>query len=281
MSESFPLLPYVSCTPEKSAAWNSFHAAIAAGRVARGACEVCGSTKRVHGHHPDYARPLDVMWLCPRHHIAWHRENGPGANGGDAEESTRQWGFDWTNQRFGLLLVLAEAPRPDAQRNRRWLCRCDCGRECVKSASYLSRTTKNATVASCAECYAATSGSRRRAKRRAVVAHFTDTGTLYSYHRTVRLEDEIREAFAREFGEIQPEAVPLKTRGLGSLFGGYDFDDGAILADIGTELGVCRERVRQIEEKALGKLRAGFNKKPLHQSATVRTLPKRQNRRAA
>lgn len=44
------------------------------GLIERQACEVCGDP-RSEGHHPDYGRPLLVMWLCRRHHKAWHREN--------------------------------------------------------------------------------------------------------------------------------------------------------------------------------------------------------------
>lgn len=44
--------------------------------VARGAmvpqpCEECGGEVSV-GHHDDYARPLEVRWLCDRHHRRWH-----------------------------------------------------------------------------------------------------------------------------------------------------------------------------------------------------------------
>jgi hypothetical protein len=45
--------------------------AIAAGRVLRKPCEVCGSAGS-QGHHTDYSKPLDVMWLCPVHHAAEH-----------------------------------------------------------------------------------------------------------------------------------------------------------------------------------------------------------------
>jgi len=42
-------------------------------------CEICGEIK-VHGHHDDYAKPLNVRWLCVAHHQQWHAENGEGAN---------------------------------------------------------------------------------------------------------------------------------------------------------------------------------------------------------
>lgn len=29
-------------------------------------------TKKVEGHHPDYDRPLEVVWLCRKHHAAAH-----------------------------------------------------------------------------------------------------------------------------------------------------------------------------------------------------------------
>jgi ribosomal protein S27AE len=53
--------------------------AIRDGRLKKELCEVCGS-KTVHAHHDDYAKPLDVRWLCPKHHKEWHAKHGEGAN---------------------------------------------------------------------------------------------------------------------------------------------------------------------------------------------------------
>lgn len=46
--------------------------AIAKGRLKKQACTVCGEISGVHAHHPDYSKPLDVVWLCPRHHSKLH-----------------------------------------------------------------------------------------------------------------------------------------------------------------------------------------------------------------
>lgn len=35
-------------------------------------CSICGKSGRIHGHHPDYRRPLEVTWLCPIDHKAVH-----------------------------------------------------------------------------------------------------------------------------------------------------------------------------------------------------------------
>ena len=46
--------------------------ALRAGKLARQSCQVCGSPD-AHAHHPDYGKPLDVWWLCVKHHKLIHR----------------------------------------------------------------------------------------------------------------------------------------------------------------------------------------------------------------
>jgi hypothetical protein len=47
--------------------------ALSSGKLTREACEVCG-TNGGHAHHDDYSEPLNVRWLCRRHHDELHRE---------------------------------------------------------------------------------------------------------------------------------------------------------------------------------------------------------------
>lgn len=50
--------------------------AIAAGKLTRQPCEVCGVAEPIHAHHDDYRKPLKVRWLCPMHHRQHHVQNG-------------------------------------------------------------------------------------------------------------------------------------------------------------------------------------------------------------
>ena len=72
---------WIERNPIKSRASNAVSNAVRDGRLFKpSACESCGATGRIHGHHCDYSKPLDVMWLCPACHKQWHHKNGEGAN---------------------------------------------------------------------------------------------------------------------------------------------------------------------------------------------------------
>lgn len=50
------------------------HNAVTRGKIVKPAqCEDCGVETKLDGHHPDYSKPLDVMWLCRRCHMRHHR----------------------------------------------------------------------------------------------------------------------------------------------------------------------------------------------------------------
>ena len=42
------------------------------GVLRRQPCQVCGESDGVQKHHPDYDRPLLVVWLCREHHQQHH-----------------------------------------------------------------------------------------------------------------------------------------------------------------------------------------------------------------
>lgn len=42
--------------------------AVRAGKLERQPCQTCGTKRRLEMHHADYSKPLEVVWLCFRHH---------------------------------------------------------------------------------------------------------------------------------------------------------------------------------------------------------------------
>ena len=57
--------------PEKAMARAAVSNAVRDGRLTRKPCEVCGESKS-QAHHHDYSKPLNVQWLCFRHHRECH-----------------------------------------------------------------------------------------------------------------------------------------------------------------------------------------------------------------
>jgi hypothetical protein len=57
----------------RQVAHNKVRRAIIKGLLVRQSCQRCGNAK-TEGHHEDYDKPLDVMWLCTPCHKQRHKE---------------------------------------------------------------------------------------------------------------------------------------------------------------------------------------------------------------
>ena len=65
-----------SLTPEYRAR-QAVARACKSGKLSRpGLCSECGGACKPHGHHEDYSKPLEVVWLCQGCHIERHRRDG-------------------------------------------------------------------------------------------------------------------------------------------------------------------------------------------------------------
>lgn len=65
------LASYRAQHPDAYRAHNAVSNALRDGKLAKEPCLFCGE-ERVHGHHRDYGRPLDVIWLCAKCHHRLH-----------------------------------------------------------------------------------------------------------------------------------------------------------------------------------------------------------------
>lgn len=60
--------------PEKMMARRQVFLALSRGSITKEICECCSDSK-VHAHHEDYSKPLEVRWLCGKHHRELHRKS--------------------------------------------------------------------------------------------------------------------------------------------------------------------------------------------------------------
>jgi len=60
--------------PHKKKASGSVNSAVRTGRLNKpNRCERCGGSGKIEGHHPNYSKPLEVMWLCESCHKQEHK----------------------------------------------------------------------------------------------------------------------------------------------------------------------------------------------------------------
>ena len=56
--------------PEKKKAHNIVNSALRSGKIHRHPCFICGN--KAQAHHEDYSKPLEVIWVCLKHHAEIH-----------------------------------------------------------------------------------------------------------------------------------------------------------------------------------------------------------------
>lgn len=69
-SRALVSIAYAAKYPERRKANDMVANAVREGKLIPQLCWVCG--KKAVAHHPDYDRPLDVVWLCQLHHKETH-----------------------------------------------------------------------------------------------------------------------------------------------------------------------------------------------------------------
>ncbi len=65
------VLKWAGAHPERKNAAIKVSNAIRDGVINKMPCFICG--RSAQAHHPDYGAPLDVVWLCPKHHKEAHK----------------------------------------------------------------------------------------------------------------------------------------------------------------------------------------------------------------
>lgn len=64
---------YIQKHPDKYIAHMMVRNKLRDRKLDRKPCEVCGTTRKVEAHHDDYSKPLNVRWVCKKHHMEIHR----------------------------------------------------------------------------------------------------------------------------------------------------------------------------------------------------------------
>lgn len=64
-------LKYTKANRIKQRARRKVQYYLSKGELSKKPCEVCGNIKS-EAHHADYTKPLDIIWLCDKHHKKLH-----------------------------------------------------------------------------------------------------------------------------------------------------------------------------------------------------------------
>ena len=166
---------------------------------------------------------------------------------------------DLTGREFGRLYVLGRSPVDGAGRQARWVCLCECG--VLTTISGEALRTGNSRACGCRILH-----PERQAWARRREALESTRISIWD------VPDETQDAPGNE---IDPQSISaIVSQVLGTLpereekvlrlrfgIGGNDFP--RTLKEVGTIFNVTRERVRQIETKALNKLRHLSRRKKL------------------
>jgi len=67
---------YNSKYKERIKARHKFKYAICKKKLIRpNICDICKKTCKPYGHHEDYSKPLEVIWMCPKCHFYYHNSH--------------------------------------------------------------------------------------------------------------------------------------------------------------------------------------------------------------
>ena len=73
-SKKKAMAKYVAENPKKYKAVYAVSNALRDGKITKAVqCENCGSNDKLEGHHHDYDKPLDVVWVCNPCHREIHK----------------------------------------------------------------------------------------------------------------------------------------------------------------------------------------------------------------
>lgn len=179
---------------------------------------------------------------------------------------------------FGELTVEALLPTDDGG-NRRWLCRCDCGNEAIRTTAALNRSRADSQKPCCARCLEELRRGMWIQREIHGVSYlknlWLDRGELWTTVTLERLERDIHDEVGLELGGWQESLLSVQGEPWDYLDTERPVDDPSMTREeIGKRIerenvkmtGISREWIRQIEAGALRKLQNNTILKRFHEA---------------